>query len=186
MIHGTTTRGRRCRPRVAAGLRPASSGHPEDVATTYEVQPHGGVGPMRFGMSRAEVRAAMPAVPVAFGRQAGDAPVDAWHDFVLQVFYDAEDCVEYIEVERDEALQARLYDEAILLLPVDRALAHVCRHGHDQPEGDQLPYAHVFPALDLALWRPHDGEEITGCFASLGVARPGALASRFAREGSSL
>ena len=145
------------------------------------VQPHGGVGPVGFGMSRAEVRAAMPDVPVAFGRQPGEAPVDSWHDFVLQVFYDADDLVEYIEVERDEAFAALLYDEPILLLPVDRALAHVCRHGHDQPEGDELPYAHVFPALDLALWRPHDGEEDTGGFASLGVAREGALGTRFAR-----
>jgi len=151
------------------------------VAATYVVAPHGGVGAVRFGMSRAEVRAAMPDVPVAFGRQSGDAPVDSWHDFVLQVFYDADDLVEYIEVERDETFAALLYDEPLLLLPVDRALAHVCRHGHDQPEGDDLPYAHVFPALDLALWRPHDGEEASGCFASLGVAREGALATRFAR-----
>lgn len=145
------------------------------------VQPHGGVGPVRFGMSRAEVRAAMPDVPVAFGRQPGEAPVDSWHDFVLQVFYDADDLVEYIEVERDEAFAALLYDEPILLLPVDRALAHVCRHGHDQPDDDALPYAHVFPGLELALWRPHDGEQDAGGFASLGVAREGALTTRFAR-----
>ena len=180
MIDGTTTRGRQTPAPRAAGLRSASSGHPVGVATTYVVEPHGGVGPVRFEMSRAEARAAMPAVPVAFGRQPGETPVDAWHDFVLQVFYDADDRVEYIEVERDEARQALLYDEPVLLLPADRALAHVWRHGHDQPEGDQLPYAHVFPALDLALWRPHDGEGGTGCFASLGVARRGALATRFA------
>lgn len=145
------------------------------------VEPHGGVGPVRFGMSRSEVRAALPDVPVAFGRRSGEAAVDSWHDFVLQVFYDADDLVEYIEIERDEAVAALLYDEPILLLPADRALAHVCRHGHDQPEPDELPYAHLFPALDLALWRPHDGEADTGGFASLGVAREGALVTRFAR-----
>ena len=151
------------------------------MTTSYVVEPHRGVGPVRFGMTRAEARAVMPAVPTAFGRGPGETAVDAWHDFVLQVFYDADDRVEYVEVERDESLQAVLYGEAVLRLPVDRALAHVCRHGDDQPEDDELPYAYVFPALDLALWRPHDGEEDSGCFASLGVARRGTLASRFAR-----
>ncbi len=152
------------------------------VATAYVVEPHRGVGPVRFSMSRGEVRAAMLAVPTAFGRGTGDSPVDAWHDFVLQVFYDADDRVEYIEVERDEALQPVLYGEPVLALSIDRALAHVRRHGHEQPDCDELPYACVFPALDLALWRPHAGEQHAGCFASLGVARDGALASRFARQ----
>ena len=151
------------------------------MATAYVVEPHRGVGPVRFGMSRAEVRTAMPAVPTAFGRGSGETPVDAWHDFVLQVFYDDDDRVEYIEIERDESLQPVLYGEAVLKLSVDRALAHVCRHGDDQPDDDELPYAYVFPALDLALWLPHAGEQDAGCFASLGVARRGALASRFAR-----
>ena len=150
------------------------------MSTAWEVEPHGGVGVVRFGMTRAEVRAAVPAVPTAFGRGPSESPVDAWHDFTLQVFYDAGDRVEYVEVERDEELQAMLYGEAVLACPVDRALAHVCRHGGDQPDADALPYAHVFAALDLALWRPHDGEEDAGCFASLGVARRGTLASRFA------
>lgn len=152
------------------------------VATAYVVEPHGGVGPVRFSMSRAEVRTAMFAVPTAFGRGTSDSPVDAWHDFVLQVFYDADDRVEYIEVERDEALQPVLYGQPVLTLSIDRALAHVCRHGDDQPDGDELPYAFVFPALDLALWRPHAGEEDAACFAALGVAREGALTSRFARR----
>ena len=151
------------------------------MGETYLIEPHGGVGRVRFGMSRAEAREAMPAVPTAFGRGAGESPVDAWHDFALQVFYDGDDRVEYIEVERDEELEAVLYGEAVLALPVDRALAHVCRHGHDQPDRTRLPYADVFAALDLALWRPHDGEEDVGCFASLGVARQETLATRFAR-----
>lgn len=151
------------------------------MATAYVIEPHGGVGPVRFGMSRAEMRTAMPAVPTAFGRGPAENPVDAWDDFALQVFYDADDRVEYIEVERDDALQPVLFGEAVLTLSVHQALAHVCRHGDDQPEGDELPYAYVFPALDLVLWRPHAGEEDVGCFASLGVARQGALASRFAR-----
>lgn len=161
-------------------MAPLATGQRLPVTTEYAIEPHGGVGPVRFGMSRADVRQAVPAVPTAFGRGPGESPVDAWHDFVLQVFYDEDDRVEYVEVERDERVRGVLYGEAVLALPVDRALAHVCRHGHDQPETAQLPYAHVFGALDLALWRPHDGEEDTGCFASLGVARRGALASRFA------
>lgn len=152
------------------------------MATSYVVEPHGGVGPVRFGMTRAEVRAAMPAVPTAFGRGTGESPVDAWHDFVLQVFYDGDDRVEYIEVERDDALQAVLYGKAILALAVDRALAHVRRHGGDEPRRDELPYAYVFGELDLALWRPHAGEEDAGCFASLGIARDGTMASRFVRR----
>lgn len=133
-------------------------------------------------MSRAEVRGAMPAVPTALGGGTGESPVDAWHDFVLQVFYDADGRVEYIEVERDAAVQPVLFEEALLTLPVDRALAHVCRHGGKQPRRDELPYAYVFAALDLALWRPHDGEQDAGCFASLGIARRGTLANRFGQR----
>jgi hypothetical protein len=106
--------------------------------------------------------------------------VDTWHDFVLQVFYDADDRVQYIKSSATRRCSRCSSERGAHAAGRSRP-AHVCRHGQDTPDADAVPCAYVFSALDLALWRPHAGEENTGRCASLGVARHGALGSRFAR-----
>jgi hypothetical protein len=147
------------------------------MATEYVVRPHEGVGAIRLGASRGEARAAMPEVPVAFGKGPGDTPVDAWHDFGLQVFYDDEDRVEYIEVSRDPDLRPLLFGEPVLSLPICAAVDVVSRHAPHDAEDPRLPECWTFPALDLSLWKPPDGEDDDGCFATIGAGRRGYFAT---------
>ena len=45
----------------------------------YEVSPHLGVGPIRFGMTREQVRAQMPGDPKVFRKTPDGPEVDAWN-----------------------------------------------------------------------------------------------------------
>lgn len=56
--------------------------------TVYEIVPHVGVGPVRLGMSRSEVRRVVPGPCEPF-RKTADAvqETDAFHNSGFQVFY---------------------------------------------------------------------------------------------------
>ncbi len=148
------------------------------MAIEYVVRPHDCVGPIRLGASRGDARAAMPEVPTSFGKGPGDTPVDAWHEFALQVFYDADDRVEYVEVSRDADVVAVLFGQPVLSMPVCAVVELVGQHAPHDPEDPGLPECWTFPDLDLSLWRPHDGEEHEGCFATVGAGCPGYFARR--------
>ena len=146
------------------------------MPTELVVHPRQSVGPIVLGATRGEARAAMPAVPIAFGKGPGETPSDAWHDFAVQVFYDADDRVEYVEIERGEEVRAVLFGQPVLELPCAAAIELVERHARHDPEDRDLPDGWTFPDLDVSLWRPHDGQEDAGCFAALGVGRRGYFA----------
>ena len=142
------------------------------------VRPRESVGPLVFGATRAEARAAMPAVPTAFGGHDGETPVDAWHDFAVQVFYDADELVELVEVARDPEVRAVLFGEDVLALSCGAAIALIERHAAHDPEDPDLPDAWTFTELDLSLGRGGGGPEDEGCFTTLGAGRRGYYARR--------
>ena len=143
------------------------------MPTDFTVRPREAVGPIVFGATRAEARAAVPAVPTAFGGHDGETPVDAWHDFAVQVFYDADGRVELVEVARDAEARAVLFGEEILALPCGAAIGLIERHATHDPEDADLPDGWTFPDLDLSLTRGPGGPEDEGCFATLGAGRRG-------------
>ena len=68
----------------------------------YNVMPGLGVGPVRFGMSRAEVRAVLPGEPTSFNK-GGQEPyhTDAYHQNGFQISYAGDEPqVDYIELSR--------------------------------------------------------------------------------------
>ncbi len=142
----------------------------------YEVVPHGGVGPVRLNMTRAECRAAMPGPPNVFRKGADDAvSTDAWHDNSFQVFYDANERVEFIELSEAPAIESLFDGVAVLRVPADEAVRHIERFAAFDPSDPELPYSYVFSALDLALWRPtlpedeHDPDGRTFSTVAVGV-----------------
>jgi len=61
-----------------------------------EIRSHSGVGPIEFGMTRADVKAAMGITPRAFQKGHG-ARVDAFDDLLIHVYYDTADKAEAVE-----------------------------------------------------------------------------------------
>lgn len=124
--------------------------------TSYEVIPHIGVGPVRLGMTREEVRRAMPGPCESFlkGLNARHE-TDAFHDGGFQVFYGGEGPVaEYIELSRDSGFRAVYRDVDVFETPADSLLAHISGDATSDPEDRESGYAYIFDNLDLSLWRP--------------------------------
>jgi hypothetical protein len=63
-----------------------------------EIRPYDGVGPIRLGMSREEVRQALPVPAERFQKFPGAPPIDRVRNPSLMVHYDHEDICEAIEV----------------------------------------------------------------------------------------
>ena len=129
--------------------------------TRYEVRPLEGIGPVRLGMTRSEVRAAWPEAP-RISRRGGDAGVDGWHANSYQVFYDAAERVEFV---RGKA--------AALVRHLD------AKHAYDRDRGGS-GHSFTFPDVELALWRqavPGPDEQDEGDngvhFDTVGIGRPG-------------
>lgn len=94
----------------------------------------------------------------------------------FQVFYDAFEHVEYIELSKAPDIEPVLEGVAVLSVPADVAVAHVERLATFDPSDADLPYGYEFPALDLALWRPtvpqhqHDPDGRTFSTVGIGVS----------------
>jgi hypothetical protein len=59
---------------------------------TYEIEPYVGVGPLRFGMSREEVKRALGGEPRVFKKSPlSDALTDAFDESGVHIYYNADD-----------------------------------------------------------------------------------------------
>ena len=139
---------------------------------TYIAEPLRGIrGSVRFGMTREEARAVLaPASPKPFDR---GGLVDGFYGMTLQVGYDAEGKVEFIEFARDG--RVLLDDLDLFELEADRVVARL-KEKHELSADDTEPgYSFCFPSIELGLWRPVlplDGEE-GRYFESVGFGRSG-------------
>lgn len=65
----------------------------------FDIRPYEGAGPVRFGMTRAEVRAAVAAPSEEFRKSAGDElPTDAFDTAGLHVYYKRPGVCEAVEL----------------------------------------------------------------------------------------
>jgi hypothetical protein len=122
----------------------------------YFLNPLVGVAPVRLGMTRDEVRHAMPETATPFRKSpSSEHETDAFHQSAFQVFYAAEPpTVEYIELSRCPHLRVRLHDVNIFETPANQLLTILGRL-HDYDCEDPLsPCDVVFPDLQMSLWRP--------------------------------
>ena len=80
----------------------------------FEIIPYAGIGPLRFGATRAEVREVL-AVPVeAFQKTpTSDALTDAFDDLGIHVYYDSADRCEAVELGGAHA--APSFEQRLLL-----------------------------------------------------------------------
>ena len=140
----------------------------------FALRPHVGAGPVQFGMTRESVRAALETVPVLFRRGGPDDPeIEAYFDSALQVSYDRDGRVEFIELARDPALSAVYQGHDLLTLTAQEAVDLLAREAPFDPDDSEFGYSYIFPALDLSLWRetiPEDADDPDGrVFSAVGL-----------------
>jgi hypothetical protein len=144
--------------------------------TIYGVEPRVGIGPVRLGMARDAVRAAMLAVGQSHVADT-HAARDLFHRNSFQVFYDEDEIAEYIELSRSTDFLAIFQGERILELPTDDAVRFVAQFASYSTTDRELGWSYVFPALDLSLWRPVIEGDEGRSFATVGIGRVGYYAN---------
>ena len=151
---------------------------------TYLIEPLGGIGPVRLGMTREEVRQAMAVPPRSFLKTPHSAhETDAFHESAFQVFYTGESpTVEYIELSRSGELRAVFGGQNVLEMPADELVAILGQQYAQQNDDDAAPCDVLLPALEMSLWRPYapesPEEEEGRCFATVGIGVAGYHALR--------
>ena len=150
----------------------------------YEATPRVGVGPVKLGMTREEVRRVMPGPCDSFLKGLNpEHETDAFHDRGFQVFYGGEGpVVEYIELSRESGFRVLYRGLDVFATPADQVLAHVSGDAAIDPNDPELGYAYIFPDLDLSLWRPvlpESPEDPEGReFSTIGIGVAGYYADR--------
>ena len=145
----------------------------------YTIQPLIGVGPVRLGMSRDEVRRVMPEPAKPFRKaRTSQHETDAFHQNSFQVFYGGDlPTVEYVELSRGSVVRALYRDLDVFATPADEVVAHIARDSQFDQSDPEIPYSYLFRGLQLSLWRPtipeSDADTDGRCFSTIGIGKRG-------------
>jgi len=145
-----------------------------------DVVPLVGIGPIRLGMTRDQVRAAVDMPPLSFRK---GAEVDAFYNNALQVFY-AADCpmAEFVEVSLGSELEPWLDGLDLSRVPADEVVASLSKAATVDDRDPELGLSYVFPALGISLWRrtlPESAADLEGrYFDTVGVGAAGYFGGR--------
>jgi hypothetical protein len=138
---------------------------------SYDVFARTGVGPVRFGMSPAEVRIAMGGPPEWSHKrwETERYPSDGYHRTSFRIDYDGDKpIVNFIELSRHaRAVDAAFRGISILQTKASDVVRLLSDHDRFDETRPDLGYAYVFPNLDLALWReslPRSDDDADGQF----------------------
>jgi hypothetical protein len=148
----------------------------------YDIVPHEGIGPIAFGMSREQSRAAMGTTPESFRESGQDASeTDAYHKAAFQVFF-GQDKVEYIELSADESVTAMYKGRDVFETKAQDLVNFISQEAPYDPDDPEIGFSYVFPKLELALWRPvkpEDEDDPEGqYFSTIGIGCQGYLSAR--------
>ncbi|HEX4613025.1 MAG TPA: hypothetical protein VH092_32845 [Urbifossiella sp.] len=135
----------------------------------FEVRPGVGIGPVRLGMTPAEVRRAVGRCKVTAGDGGGE-----WVDALgLKVDY-AAGAVAFAEAFAVARARVTLIGRDVFATPADDLVAAVVRH-EGLPVADFPPGRHeyLFPPLRLVLFRGVAPDEPGCVFDSVSVHTPG-------------
>jgi hypothetical protein len=143
----------------------------------FEVEPHVGAGPIKLGLSRGELRKLMGAPFRTYSKVPGEPLTDTYFGTDLQVYYDASDRVEYIELNGPRSINPTLRGRTLLFAPAEEVIEWMRGVSDFDADNPELGYSYIYPALDLSLWRPivpEGPEDVEGLtFRSVGVGRLG-------------
>jgi hypothetical protein len=117
---------------------------------TFEIDPLVGIGPIKFGMTRDEVRDVLCRLG-AIPRRHRSRDSDTFFDSAVQVHYDGEGRAEFIETADYGAFRIVFSGHALHKLSVAKVVALVSRIAPGRWE--ERDHTYIVPSLQLAFWR---------------------------------
>ena len=114
----------------------------------YDILPHSGVGPIRLGMTREEVRAEF-GMPDFTGN---DNREEFLHGFFVD--FNSEGRVEFIELAKSTQFRPLFKGKCLHELLADDVVALVQRYDQYSEDDPELGYSYCFLDLQMSLWRP--------------------------------
>jgi hypothetical protein len=119
----------------------------------------------------------------SYQKMPGTPVTDTYFGADLQIAYDLEDRVAYIELNGPGSVDAVFHGRSLLFVPADHVLTWMSRFGEYDPADPELGYCYIYPDLSLSVWRPTvpegPGDKDGRFFRSVGIGRVG----YFARAG---
>ena len=120
-------------------------------------------------MSRQEARDALDVPVLSFKKgPSSTSPTDAFLENAFQVFYDEDDCVEFIELSRGGSFTVLYQGTNVFETTAEELLGVVARDTDYDKDRPEQGYSFIFPEVELSLWRQNlledeeddmDGEE---------------------------
>ncbi len=139
----------------------------------FEIQPKVGLGPIRFGMTRAEVRAEL-------GAPESEHDEREWYLEDMAVDFDADGRVEFIETAESAHFEVVFMDSNMHAIAANAAVVLLQTVAPYDDSAPELGYSYIFPSIQLSLWRPvipdaeQDPEDQNGRrFEAIGIGREG-------------
>lgn len=133
----------------------------------FEIIPHEGVGPVKFGMKAHEVEAVM-------GKPEDIQDNRHYYLSGFMVDFNTSGKVEFIELADSPKFQAKYHGRNLHKLKSDEALNYVSQFDTFDTDDPELGYSYIFKNLQLSLWRgtlPEDEFDEDGAyFEAVGIA----------------
>lgn len=137
----------------------------------YEVIPLQGVGPVKLGMSRKQVRSILGKKPEV------DGATEYYHRNGLKIEYSEDQKVAFIEVSRDCGLVAIYQGKDVFNVKASQLIDFVCQSSRYDEDDEEFGYTFIFPEFDLSFWRPvipeRDDEPEGQYFYTIGIGQKG-------------
>jgi hypothetical protein len=139
----------------------------------FAIEPHRGVGPISFGASRGEVKAAMAAIgggpPVA-----RNADTDCFFENAFQVSFGDHGSADFIELGSGFPYPVLFDQRDVFDTPADELLLLIRKHEQEDAALSEPPYSYLFSDLILTLWDSdeqydHKGGGQRPIFGAVGV-----------------
>ena len=141
---------------------------------TYDVIPLQGVLPVALGMSRGSVHAELGPCTHSFHKSpASLQATDAWYNNSFQVFYAADQTVEYIELSRTKDFAVSCMGLSVFETPAPALIEHFKQLSVIDTSDPEYGYSVIFASLALSLWRPATEGAEASYFSTIGVGRHG-------------
>jgi hypothetical protein len=147
----------------------------------FAIEPHRGIGPVSFGMTRSDVIAAVAACgggsPVARNKETA-----CFFDNAFQVSFGDAGRADFIEVCSGISVEVRFDGRDVFDIHADDLLALIRGHEQEDPALSDPDDSYIFAGLILTLWGrdeqyDHEGGEQRPMFAKVGVGALSYLAA---------
>ncbi len=147
----------------------------------FEIEPHRGIGPVSFGMTRSDVVAAM-ATCGGGSLVVRNEETECFFENAFQVSFGDAGRVDFIEVCSGIPAEVRFASRDVFDLHADDLLELIRGHEQEDPTLSDPDDSYVFAGLILTLWGrdeqyDHKGGEQRPVFATVGVGAPSYLAA---------